>query len=111
MSEFLKNSALLKENLLVLPEFLKNKYFVKGKPLKMSEFLKKKCLLKENLLVLPDPEFLKNKYFVIGKSPKNVRIPEKSTFSMKYLLSYILIPENDDFLKGKCPSFVCIFEK
>jgi hypothetical protein len=33
-------------------------------------------------------EFLKNKYFFDEKSP-----------------SFILIPENDDFLEGKCPSF------
>jgi hypothetical protein len=46
-------TTLLKENVLFLPEFLKNKDFVK-----------------ENLLVLH--EFLKNKYFVKEKSPKNV---------------------------------------
>jgi hypothetical protein len=40
------------ENVLVLPEFLKNKNFIKGKS--------------------PLPEFLKNKDFVKGKSPKNV---------------------------------------
>jgi hypothetical protein len=43
-------------------------------------------LLKENPLKMT--EFLKNKYFFNEKSP-----------------SYYLIPEKDDFLKGKCPSF------
>jgi hypothetical protein len=43
-------------------------------------------LLKEN--PLKKAEFLKNKYFFNGKSPR-----------------YNLIPEKDDFLKGKCPSF------
>jgi hypothetical protein len=43
-------------------------------------------LLKENPLKMP--EFLKNKYFFNEKSP-----------------SYNLIPEKDDFLKVKCPSF------
>jgi hypothetical protein len=62
-----------KENVLVLPEFFKNKYF--RNPLKMAEFLK-------------------NKYFLNEKSP-----------------SYILIPENDDFLKGKRPSFARTLEK
>jgi hypothetical protein len=63
-------SALLKENFLVLPEFLKNKYFVKGKSLK-------------NVWTFPlkMSEFLKNRYFFNEKSP-----------------SYILFPEKDDFL-------------
>jgi hypothetical protein len=39
-------------------------------------------------------EFLKNKYFFIEKSP-----------------NYILFPEKDDVLKGKCPSFARILEK
>jgi hypothetical protein len=39
-------------------------------------------------------EFLKNKYFFNEKSP-----------------SYILIPEKDASLKGRCPSFARIFEK
>jgi hypothetical protein len=38
--------------------------------------------------------FLKNKYIFNEISP-----------------SYILIPEKDVFLKGKCPSFALIFEK
>jgi hypothetical protein len=41
------------ENLLVWPEFWKNKYFVEGKSSK-------------------NIEFLKNKYFVKGRYPKNV---------------------------------------
>jgi hypothetical protein len=41
-----------------------------------------------NEKVLGLPEFLKNKNFINGKSP-----------------NYVLIPENDDFLKGKFPSF------
>jgi hypothetical protein len=56
------------ENLLVLPEFLKNKYFfneISTSYILIPEkvFLKGKC---------PLPEFLKNKYFVKGKSPRNV---------------------------------------
>jgi hypothetical protein len=43
-------------------------------------------LLKENILKMS--EFLKNNYLFNEKSP-----------------SYLLIPEKDDFLKGKCPSF------
>jgi hypothetical protein len=39
-------------------------------------------------------EFLKNKYFVKEISP-----------------SYILNPENDDFLKGKSPNFARILVK
>jgi hypothetical protein len=64
-----------------LPEFLKNKNFVKEStslnedPLKMSEFLR-------------------NKNFFNEKSP-----------------SYILIPEKDHFLNRKCPSFARILEK
>jgi hypothetical protein len=42
-----------KKNVLVLPEFLKNKNFINGKSPSL-------------------PEFLKNKYFVKAKSPKNV---------------------------------------
>jgi hypothetical protein len=60
------------KNLLVLPKFLKNKYFVKGKLpkndnvlLSINLFLKKTSFSKENVLVLP--EFLKNKNFVKGK--------------------------------------------
>jgi hypothetical protein len=47
------------ENLLVLSEFLKNKYFVKGKSPEMSKFLK-------------------NNY--IFKSPSQLLIPEKDVF-------------------------------
>jgi hypothetical protein len=43
-------------------------------------------LLKGNPLKMS--EFLRNKYFFNEKSP-----------------SFILIPEKDDFLKEKCPSF------
>jgi hypothetical protein len=43
----------------------------------------------ENLLKMY--EFLRNKYFFNEISP-----------------SYTLIPENDDFFKGKCPSFAKI---
>jgi hypothetical protein len=43
-------------------------------------------LLKENPLKIS--EFLENKYFFNGISP-----------------SHLLIPENDDFLNGKCPRF------
>jgi hypothetical protein len=39
-------------------------------------------------------KFLKNKYFF------NVIFP-----------SYVLIPENDDFINGKSPSFARILEK
>jgi hypothetical protein len=41
--KFLKGkiSTLLMENLLVLPEFLKNKYFVKGKSLSFARILEK----------------------------------------------------------------------
>jgi hypothetical protein len=52
-------------------------------PLKMIEFLKNKCFVKRK-----SPEFLKNRYFFNEKSP-----------------SYNLIPEKNDFLKEKCPSF------
>jgi hypothetical protein len=55
-------------------------------------FILLSTLLKENRLKMS--EFLKNKYFFNGKSP-----------------SCILIPENDDFLKEKCPSFARILEK
>jgi hypothetical protein len=53
---FWKIRTLLMENLLVLPEFLKNKYFFKGKSPWNIEFLRNKC-------------------FVKGKSPKNDWIP------------------------------------
>jgi hypothetical protein len=43
---------------------------------------------------MENPLKMKNKYFFNERSP-----------------SYILIPENDDFLKGKSPSFARIFEK
>jgi hypothetical protein len=46
----------------------------------------------ENPLKMSEP--LKNKYFSIWISP-----------------SYLLIPENDDFLKVKCPGFAWFFEK
>jgi hypothetical protein len=50
------------ENLLVLPEFLKSKYYFSGNSPK-------------------NIEFLRNKYFFTEKSLKNVGIPEKiSTF-------------------------------
>jgi hypothetical protein len=65
---------------------------LKENPLKISEFLKNKYFEKENPLKMS--EFLKNKCFFNEISP-----------------SYLLIPEHDDFLKGKCPSFVWIFEK
>jgi hypothetical protein len=65
---------LLKENPLKMSEFLKNKYFFNEishenddsmeNVLVLPEFLKNKNLIMENLLVLP--EFLKNKYFVKG---------------------------------------------
>jgi hypothetical protein len=69
------------ENLLVLPEFLKNKYFVKGKypkntallkenPLVLPEFLKKTTLTRKNPLKMS--EFLRNKCFVKGKSHNNI---------------------------------------
>jgi hypothetical protein len=50
-----------KENVLVLPGFLKNKYIVK-----------------KNLLALP--ALLENKYFVKRKSPCYVLIPENMNF-------------------------------
>jgi hypothetical protein len=49
-------------------------------------------LLKENPIKMSG--FLKHKYFFNKNSP-----------------SYNLIPEKDDFLRGKCPSFAWIFEK
>jgi hypothetical protein len=49
-------------------------------------------LWKENPLKMT--EFLKNKYFFNEISPR-----------------YILIPENDDFPKGKCHSIAWISEK
>jgi hypothetical protein len=42
---------------------------------------------------------------VIEKSPKIGLILEKSAFFSKKFPGYILIPENNDFLKGKCPGF------
>jgi hypothetical protein len=69
-------SIFSKKNIRVLSEFLKNKKYVKG----IS------ALLKENPLKMS--EFLKNKCFFNEISPK-----------------YILIPEKDDFLKGKSPGF------
>jgi hypothetical protein len=56
---------------------------VKENLLKLAECLRNKCFV-----LLKMSEFLKNKYFFNEKSP-----------------SYILIPEKDVFLKGKCPSF------
>jgi hypothetical protein len=53
--------------------------------LKMFEFLRISALLKKN--PIKKSEFLKNKYFFNEISSR-----------------YILIPENEDFLKGKCPS-------
>jgi hypothetical protein len=69
MSEFLKNKNFFNEkspSFLLIPE----KDDLKENVLVLPEFLKIRTLLMENLLVLP--EFLKNKYFVKGKSPKNV---------------------------------------
>jgi hypothetical protein len=60
--------------------------------LKINFFGLNCTLLKENPLKMS--AFLMNKYLLNEISP-----------------SYILIPENDDFLKGKCPSFAWIFEK
>jgi hypothetical protein len=48
-----KDVSFSTENVLVLPEFFKNKYFVRGKSSK-------------------NIEFLRNKYCDKGKSPKNV---------------------------------------
>jgi hypothetical protein len=72
-----------KENVLVLPDFLKHKNFINGKSPIFQEFgqnyspnsWKIGTLFKENPLKLT--ECLKNKYFVKGKSSKNVLIPEK----------------------------------
>jgi hypothetical protein len=61
-------TTFFKEDVLVLPEVLKNKYV-------FNKISPSYILISENLLVLP--KFLKNKYFVKGKSPKNIRIPEK----------------------------------
>jgi hypothetical protein len=66
---------LLNKNPLKLSEFLRNKYFVKGKSQKMSKLLKKTFFSNENVLNLP--EFLKNKNVVKGKSPSFARILEK----------------------------------
>jgi hypothetical protein len=49
--KFLKKTSCSKENVLVLPEFLKNKNFVESP---------------KNI------EFLRNKYIFNGKSPENV---------------------------------------
>jgi hypothetical protein len=59
---------------------------LKENPIKMSEFLKNKYFVKRKSLKMS--EFLKNKYLINEISP-----------------SYILIPENDEFFKGKCSSF------
>jgi hypothetical protein len=57
-----------------------------------ENLLKISTLLKENPLKMS--EFLKNKFFFNELYP-----------------SHILFPENDGFLKGKCPSFARILEK
>jgi hypothetical protein len=69
MSEFLNNRYFFNEispSYLLIPEFLTT--FAKENVLILPEFLKNQNFLMENLLVLP--EFLKNQYFVKGKSPK-----------------------------------------
>jgi hypothetical protein len=50
-------------------------------------------------------EFLRNKRFVKGKSPKISEFLINKFFSNEKSPSYNLIPEKDDVLKGKCPSF------
>jgi hypothetical protein len=57
----------------------------KKNPPKMSEFLRNKRIVKGKS---PNSEFLISKFISNEKSP-----------------SYNLIPEKDDVLKGKCPSF------
>jgi hypothetical protein len=58
---FWKIRTLLKENLLVLPEFLKKSTLLKENPLKMSKILK-------------------NRYFFNEKSSSYILIPEKDDF-------------------------------
>jgi hypothetical protein len=74
-------TTFLEENVLVLPEFLKNKYFVKGKFSKNVGIPESKYFFNEKspsyILVPESGEFLKNKIFINGKSPSFVQILEK----------------------------------
>jgi hypothetical protein len=65
LPKFRKIRTLLNKNLLVLPEFLNNKYF--GKRISPKNPLKM-------------PEFLKNKYFFNEISPSYKLIPENDDF-------------------------------
>jgi hypothetical protein len=60
-----------KENVLVLPEFLKSKYFVKGKSPKNIEFLRKSTLFKENLLKMSEFLYWSMKTFFLSRKSLN----------------------------------------
>jgi hypothetical protein len=71
-----ENMNFVKKNLLVLPEFLKNKFWeistlLKKNPLKMSEFLKNKYFFNEispSYILIPEND---------RKCPSFARIPQK----------------------------------
>jgi hypothetical protein len=76
----------------------------------LGDFPLTKYLFLQNSIVLGD--FPLTQYLFFKKFLENFLWKSHHFQELIYSwASYILIPENDDFLKGKCPSFACILEK